>query len=65
MAQAIAGDGFIHVFGTGHSMMTLEMLYIAGGLVRIYPIQDPQLSIFSGGLRSTFMSVYLVTQMLC
>ncbi len=34
-------------------MMALEMFYRAGGLVRVYPILDLSLSMFSGGLRST------------
>ncbi len=43
------------MFWTSHSMMSLEMFYRAGGLVCVYPILDPSLSMFSGGLRSTFM----------
>jgi len=54
MVQALLNDGFVYVFGTGHSMMmALEMFYRAGGLVRVYPIFDLSLSGLNGALKST------------
>jgi uncharacterized phosphosugar-binding protein len=56
MAQALGSDGFIYVFGTGHSMMmAMEMFYRAGGLVRVYPILDLSMSGFNGALKSTML----------
>ena len=56
MTQAIANNGFIYIFGTGHSMMmAMEMFYRAGGLVRVYPILDISLSGFNGALKSTYL----------
>jgi len=56
MTQTLLGDGFIYVFGTGHSMMmALEMFYRAGGLVRVYPILDLSISGFNGALKSTLI----------
>ena len=56
MTQALVSDGFIYVFGTGHSMMmALEMFYRAGGLVRVCPILDLSISGFNGALKSTML----------
>jgi len=54
IADAFIKDGFLYVFGTGHSMIVaLEMFYRAGGLVRVYPLFDISLSPLGGALRST------------
>lgn len=56
MTKTLLNDGFIYVFGTGHSMMmALEMFYRAGGLVRVYPILDLSISGFNGALKSTMI----------
>jgi len=56
MAQALGSDGFIYIFGTGHSMMmAMEMFYRAGGLVRVYPILDLSMSGLNGALKSTML----------
>jgi uncharacterized phosphosugar-binding protein len=56
MVQALLGDGYIYIFGTGHSMMmALEMFYRAGGLVRVYPILDLSLSLLNGALKSSML----------
>jgi len=56
MVQALMNNGFIYVFGTGHSMMmAIEMFYRAGGLVRVYPILDLSISGFNGALKSTLL----------
>jgi uncharacterized phosphosugar-binding protein len=39
VADALAGGGCVHAFGTGHShMLAEELFYRAGGLVRVRPI---------------------------
>lgn len=39
VADALAGGGHVHAFGSGHShVLALEMFYRAGGLVRVKPI---------------------------
>lgn len=56
LAETIEKGGFIYVFGTGHSMiLSLEMFYRAGGLVRIYPIFDLSISAMNGALKSTYL----------
>ncbi|MDK6029370.1 SIS domain-containing protein [Ignisphaera sp. 4213-co] len=56
IVEALSKEGFVYVFGTGHSMITaLEMFYRAGGLVRIYPILDPSLLMLNGALKSTML----------
>ncbi len=49
MADAIIKDKLIHVFGTGHSMLIAEELFLrAGGLVPVNAILDKRFSIMSG-----------------
>ena len=56
VVDAIINDGFVYVFGTGHSMLiAMEMFYRAGGLVRVYPILDLSISGFNGALKSTYL----------
>lgn len=56
MADSLSRDCFVHVFGTGHSMMmALEMFYRAGGLVRVYPLLDLSISAFNGAVKSTLL----------
>ena len=56
IVDSLLKDGFLYVFGTGHSMlMALEVFYRAGGLVRVYPILDPSLLMISGALKSTYL----------
>lgn len=46
MADVIAADGLIYVFGAGHAgMIAEEMSYRAGGLVPIVPIFGPGLTL--------------------
>jgi uncharacterized phosphosugar-binding protein len=52
-AEAIAGGGLIHVFGTGHSHILAEEGYDrAGGLLAVNPILVGDLMLHEGGLRS-------------
>jgi len=56
IADTLARDGFIYVFGTGHSMiLALEMFYRAGGLVRVFPLFDKSISAMDGALKSTLL----------
>jgi uncharacterized phosphosugar-binding protein len=56
LAGSILSNGFIYVFGTGHSMLlALEVFYRAGGLANIYPLLDLSLLGLSSFLRSTFL----------
>lgn len=57
LAEAIQKDRLIYVLGTGgHSSMAAEeMFWRAGGLVPIYPILDPGLSVMHGALRSNLI----------
>lgn len=54
VVEAFLNNGFLYVFGTGHSMIiALELFYRAGGLVRVYPLLDLSLSPFTSAIRST------------
>ncbi|MEM0379085.1 MAG: SIS domain-containing protein [Thermosphaera sp.] len=56
ISETLRNNGFIYVFGTGHSMMMVfEMFYRAGGLVRVYPILDLSVSGFNGAFKSTLL----------
>lgn len=57
MAECLAGDHLVHVYGTGgHSYMGAEeMFYRTGGLVPINAIFDPGVSLSFGATRSTFV----------
>lgn len=49
ITDAIINDKLIHVFGTGHSMLIAEELFLrAGGLVPVNAILDKSVSIHSG-----------------
>ena len=54
VADALAGGGDIHAFGTGHShMLAEELVYRAGGLVRVKPILFEGLMLHAGAELST------------
>jgi uncharacterized phosphosugar-binding protein len=57
LADAIAADRYVYVIGTGgHSYIAAEeMFWRAGGLVPIYPILDPGLSLSHGAWRSNLV----------
>jgi len=56
VADSLMNDGFVYVFGTGHShMMAEELFYRAGGLARIYPILEDALMLHNGAIKSTEM----------
>jgi uncharacterized phosphosugar-binding protein len=52
-SAAVGGGGLIHVFGTGHSHMLAEEVFVrAGGLVPVNAILVGELMLHEGGLRS-------------
>jgi uncharacterized phosphosugar-binding protein len=54
VAQAIAGDGVVHTFGSGHShMIAEEAFFRAGGLAPVNPILDEKLIFLEGAVEST------------
>jgi uncharacterized phosphosugar-binding protein len=54
IADAIAQDGTLHLFGTGHSHMFVEELYArAGGLTSVNAILEPSLMLHVDPARST------------
>ncbi len=56
LSNSILHNGFIYVFGTGHSMsVALDLFYRAGGLVRVFPIVDISLSVLNGALKSSLL----------
>ena len=55
-ADALSGGGTIFTFGIGHShLLAEEIFYRAGGLVKVYPIQDEPLMLHSAAARSSQM----------
>jgi uncharacterized phosphosugar-binding protein len=54
VAHCLAGDGLVHLFGTGHShMLAEELFYRAGGLINVNPILDTGLMLHESALAST------------
>jgi uncharacterized phosphosugar-binding protein len=54
IAGAIAQGGTLHVFGTGHSHMLAEELYVrAGGLTCVNAILEPGLMLHEDPVRAT------------
>lgn len=54
VADVVATQGVVHVFGTGHSHMAgEEVLYRAGGLACFNPILEPSLMLHDGAREST------------
>lgn len=53
-AEALMSDGYLYTFGTGHShLLAEEIFYRAGGLVRVFPIEDDALMLHTGASRSS------------
>lgn len=54
ISNSIANNGWLYVFGTGHShMVAEEFFYRAGGLARIRPIFEPNLMLHESAVKST------------
>lgn len=55
-AQAIINDGFIYIFGCGHShLIALDNFYRAGGLCNVSPMLDTDLMLHNGAAKSSKM----------
>ncbi len=53
-AESLIGGGYLYTFGTGHShLLAEEIFYRAGGLVRVFPIEDDALMLHTGASRSS------------
>lgn len=56
VAEVIASDGLIHVFGCGHSHIpALDTFYRAGGLANVSPMLDTDLMLHNGAAKSSRM----------
>ncbi len=54
IADSIESGGIVHTFGTGHSALVAQEIFVrAGGIVPINAILDPSFLLSSGALRST------------
>lgn len=54
IAQSIADQGIVHIFGTGHShIFGEEAFYRAGGLACVNPILEPSLMLHAGAMKSS------------
>jgi uncharacterized phosphosugar-binding protein len=56
IADTIVNDGIVHVFGTGHSHMLAEEVFLrAGGLAAVNAILEPNFMLHTGALKSSLM----------
>ena len=56
VADVIAADGLVHVFGCGHShLAALDAFYRAGGLACVSPVLDEDLMLHDGAAKSSRM----------
>lgn len=56
VAETIARDGLVHLFGCGHShMLVEEVFYRAGGLAAINPIFDTAVMLHEGAVKSSMV----------
>ena len=54
VADTLAADGLIYLFGCGHSHIVAEdLFYRAGGLAPVYPILDSALMLHDGAVKSS------------
>ena len=54
IADALAGDHLLHIFGTGHAhILAEELFYRAGGLLPVNPILDSGLMLHDNALASS------------
>ncbi len=54
VAEALLGDHFVYLFGSGHShTLAEETFYRAGGLARVVPILDTRLMVHESATAST------------
>ena len=56
LGDALAGDGWLYAFGTGHShMLAEEIFYRAGGLAHAVPMLDDSLMLHKEAVAATFL----------
>lgn len=55
LGEALARDGWLYVFGTGHShLVAEEVFYRAGGLARAVPMLDPRIMLHENAIQATY-----------
>jgi uncharacterized phosphosugar-binding protein len=56
IAEALCGEGYVFMFGTGHShLLAEEIFYRAGGLANVSPMLDTDLMLHNGAAKSSRM----------
>lgn len=56
LADALVGERWLYVFGTGHShMLAEEVFYRAGGLARAAPVLDDRLMLHKEAIEATYL----------
>ncbi len=55
LGEALARDGWLYVFGTGHShLVAEEIFYRAGGLAHAVPMLDPRIMLHENAIEATY-----------
>ncbi|MBE7501942.1 MAG: SIS domain-containing protein [Verrucomicrobiales bacterium] len=55
LGDALARDGWLYVFGTGHShLVAEEVFYRAGGLAHAVPMLDPRIMVHENAIQATY-----------
>lgn len=55
LGDALAKDGWLYVFGTGHShLIAEEVFYRAGGLAHAVPMLDPRIMLHDQAIQATY-----------
>ncbi|MCZ7637058.1 MAG: SIS domain-containing protein [Verrucomicrobia bacterium] len=55
LGDALARDGWLYVFGTGHShLVAEEVFYRAGGLAHAVPMLDPRIMLHENAIQATY-----------
>lgn len=55
LGEALARDGWLYVFGTGHShLVAEEVFYRAGGLAHAVPVLDPRIMLHENAIQATY-----------
>lgn len=55
LGTALARDGWLYVFGTGHShLIAEEVFYRAGGLAHAVPMLDPRIMLHEDAIQATY-----------
>jgi uncharacterized phosphosugar-binding protein len=55
LGEALAREGWLYVFGTGHShLVAEEVFYRAGGLAHAVPMLDPRIMLHENAIEATY-----------